>query len=264
MGKSQYLEEKSIRISGIEVNCKITGQGMPFLLLHGWGRGTDAYIELQNKIANAGFQVFAPDFPGFGKSAPPSAAWGVEEYTRFVLDFANAFGLQNFVLFGHSFGGQVAANFAIQHFERVRKLILCAAAIVRKKPGFMKRILWLCAKTGNMFFSIWPFCIFQNIAGKALYRLLGTSDWKYSQGIMKKVRERVVRQDLSSLVSRIAVPTLIVWGDQDKATPVQEAYFLKEKIKNSVLEIIPGAGHRLFIEKPEDFFDIVLKFITKA
>ena len=255
------FEEKRIQINGIGINYKITGEGKPLLILHGWGRGSDGYIEVQEKFAEAGYKVFMPDLPGFGKTVPPQTAWGVDEYAAFALSFADAVGLQDFILFGHSFGGQVAVKVVLLQPARVQKMILCAAAVIRRKPSMRKQIFMICVRAGNVLFSFWPFFVFQGIARKALYRLAGIGDFKYSQGIMKKVREKVLRQDLSLVVSAIQIPTLIVWGDQDTATLVQDAYILKEKIPNSVLEIIPGTGHQLYTESPERFSEIVVKFL---
>lgn len=259
--KSQEFEEKNISVDGLSINYKIAGLGPAVLVLHGWGKGSDGYLGILNGLLRK-YKVYIPDMPGFGKSTAPATAWGVDEYAQFVLHFADITGLQSFILFGHSFGGQVASGVALLQPSRIQKLILCGAAVIRKNPTMKKKMLWLFAKMGNSFFSMWPFSLLQDIAGKAFYRLVGTKDWRYSQGIMKEVRKRVLLQDFSSLVSGIRVPTLIVWGDQDKATPIRDAYILKERIPNSTLEVIPGTGHRLYAEQPEKFFEIILKFLS--
>lgn len=261
MEKSQWFEEKEVVINGINVNYKIAGQGVPFLILHGWGRGSDSWTEIQEKLAQAGFQVFVPDLPGFGKTPPPPAVWGIKEYAEFVLKFAEALKLNNFVLLGHSFGGQIAVQFAFQHPEKLKGIILCSAAVIRRKPKVKGRVLYFIAKIGTLFFSVWPLSIVQNTARKILYRLLGNNDYQYSQGIMKHIREKVIGEDVASVLQNIQVPTLIIWGDQDALTLIQDAYILKEKIPNSVLEVIPGVGHRPYNEAPERFFEIVLGFL---
>lgn len=255
------MEERTTTLNGLRINYTIEGSGPSLLILHGWGKGLSPYVQIQKDIAGKGFCVVVPDLPGFGKSSPPTTAWGVEEYVDFALRFADALGLRRFFLLGHSFGGQVALKLAVEHADRVEGLILCAAATIRRSPDFKKRMVRFISNAGSFLFSLWPFNMFSSIAGKAFYRLLGSGDWRYSQGVMKYVRQKVVRQDLSALAPRVTVPTLIVWGDQDQATPVQDAYTLKDTIPGSSLRVIPGVGHRLYAEAPGVFVESVIQFL---
>ncbi len=255
------MREETIIIDGMVISYKIVGQGPTILILHGWGRGSDSYSQVMESIAKEGYSVVVPDLPGFGKSEPPKEAWGVDKYAQFAFQFSQKLSLTKFYLLGHSFGGQVAFKFAIEHPDRLAGLILCAAAVVRRKPDFKKRMIHFVSNMGSMVFSFWPFSMFSTIAGRAFYRILGSGDWRYSKGIMKYVRQKVVRQDLSALTSHVTVPTLIVWGDQDKATPIQDAYTLKDAIPRSSLKVIPGIGHRVHQEAPDIFIESVVQFL---
>lgn len=254
------MEEKILSFNGLQVNYKTAGTGPAILILHGWGRGSDSYITVQEQIALAGFQVVVPDLPGFGKTNPPQTVWGVDDYTDFVFQFARVLGLQTFVLLGHSFGGQVALKVAVLHPELVQSLILYGAAVIRRNPSLKTRIVRYIAKAGNMMFFVWPLSMIQGIARKALYRILGNKDERYSKGIMKQVREKILRQDLSAFLEKVKVPTFIIWGDKDVMTPVQDAYILKERIQDSFLEVIPNAGHRVHQEAPEQFVRHIVHF----
>lgn len=262
MSKSQEFEEKQIAINGLQVNYTIAGSGPNLLVLHGWGKGSGPYKDVQVRLAQHGYKVVVPDLPGFGKSSAPATAWGVDEYVDFVLRFVDVLGLGKFFLLGHSFGGQVALQFSVNYPDRIEGLILCAAAAIRRKPDLKKRIIQIVSGMGSILFSLWPFSMFSNIAGRAFYRLLGSGDWRYSQGVMKYVRQKVVRQDLSSVAPRVISPTLIIWGDRDQATPIQDAYTLNNTIPGSSLEVIPGVGHRLYAEAPEQFTVIVKQFLA--
>ncbi len=262
ISKSQ-VSEQTLLLNGVSVSYKLAGLGTPFLLLHGWGRGSDGYLDMITALSQAGYKVASPDLPGFGKTPPPYTAWGVDEYAQWALRFADEIWFQNFFLLGHSFGGQVASKVALIHPERVKKLILCGAAVIRKEPTAKKKVLWMIAKLGNAALSFWPFSLFQDAAGRVFYKIVGTGDWRYSQGIMKQVREKVLRQGMFSEVSGIQVPTLLVWGDQDKATPIQDAYALKREIPHAELQVISGAGHLLYREVPSKLHEIILKFLSK-
>lgn len=259
--KNQEFQEKQIAINGLQINYKIMGQGPTILILHGWGRGSDSYSDVIERIARAGYRVMVPDLPGFGKTDSPHEVWGVQEYSDCIVRFVHELGVQRFTLLGHSFGGQVALQFAVDHEDRLERLILYAAAVMRRKPDLKKRMIRLVSHAGSVLFSFWPFRMFRDIVGRVFYRLLGSGDWRYSQGMMKQVHQKVVRQDLSALAPHVTVPTLIIWGDQDRATPVEDARILKDKIPGSSLKVIPGVGHRLHREAPDIFVESILQFL---
>ena len=87
---------------------------------------------------------------------------------------------------------------------------------------------------------------------KAFYKfIIKKSDYIYTKGIMKETYLKIISEDLSCHLSFIKVPTVIIWGDKDESTPVKNAYFINQKIKNSKLVIISGAGHNLNQKEPE-------------
>ncbi|MDP2664423.1 MAG: alpha/beta hydrolase [bacterium] len=262
LDKSQEYIEKNTSVGGMNINYKIAGEGPAVLVLHGWGRGSDAWIGVQAMLSRAGYRVIVPDLPGFGKSALPATAWGIKEYAEFVKEFADTLGLQEFFLVGHSFGGQTAAMFATLYPQRVLRLILVGAAVVRRKPSLYTRSLSFVAKTGNMFFSFWPFSLLQPIIRKVFYKFLGSSDHLYTKGIMKEVRKNVIQEDLRYLLSHISKRTLIVWGDQDVTTPTKDAYIIQKLIPGSILKVVPGANHS-FNGKESELISTMLEFLKQ-
>lgn len=232
-------QDQTIEIGNISVNYKIEGAGKPILILHGWGSSSVSWLKVQGMLAEKGYQVIVPDLPGFGQTPAPPAVWGVEEYAEFVKEFTEKLGLQKFMLIGHSFGGQTAVQFATTHPEKTEKLVLVAAAAVRHEPG-------LKAKTSASIAGILP-----KPVKKALSFARPRSDYGKAQGIMKDIMKKVIRQDVSLQLPKITMPTLIIWGDEDKETPVRDAYVMEELIPNSKLEIIPGGKHALNFQMPE-------------
>ena len=96
--------EKQIEINGVNFNYSVEGEGIPVVLMHGWGcnRTTLASIE---KLLVPYFKVYNVDFPGFGKSTEPQTVWGIEDYTRLTEEFLKKENIENPILLGHSFGG---------------------------------------------------------------------------------------------------------------------------------------------------------------
>lgn len=253
--------EKTASVDGLRVNYKQAGEGKPLLLLHGWGSSSDSWVKVQQMLGERGYQVIVPDLPGFGKTPAPSTVWGVEEYAEFANAFAEKVGLTKFVLAGHSFGGQTAIQFAVEHPEKLEKLILIAAAGVRRTPGVFKKLMVAVAKLVSFLLYLVPFEDLRNNIKNAMYMAIRRRDYMKTQGIMRDVFKKVITQDLTAKFSQIKAPTLLIWGDKDQMTPIQDAHLTQELIPNSKLEIIPGAKHALNFQAPEVLAQKILEFL---
>ena len=234
-----------ITINGIKTNYQVFGEGKPFLILHGWGSNSDRWASVAEKIGEKGFRVIVPDMPGFGKSDALLVPWNLNKYVTWADAFVKELGVPSgsgsFYLAGHSFGGAVASKITINHPQEVTKLFLLAAACIRKKTttkGFSARI----AKIVKLFYFLPYYGLFR----KAVYKfIIRKSDYIYAEGIMKETYLNVVAEDLSFFLPFIKVPTIIIWGDKDEMTSIDNAHIINDKIKNSKLFIIPGAKHDL-------------------
>lgn len=231
----------------------------PILILHGWGwpASVDQWARVKELLEHQEYRVFVPDLPGFGKNPPPTKPWTISDYAEWAKDFCEKNGLSQFFLLGHSFGGSVATKFSVKYPEKVRKLILVDSAGIRRKrlkKEIQKKIAHFLNK-----FSFLPFYnLVRKIAYKTLFR---RSDYLLTEGVMKETYLNVIREDISDSFSNISVPVLLVWGKKDKITPLQHAYFMKEKIPGAKLEIIPNVKHNPHFEAPEKLAEIILNFI---
>ena len=122
--------EKTINIRGTQLFYTVEGEGMPVILMHGWGCNHSTLKSIEAQLT-PGFKVYNVDFPGFGGSNEPSAVWGVEEYTSLIEEFARQEHIESPILLGHSFGGRVGILFASRN--KVHKLILVDAAGVKPR-----------------------------------------------------------------------------------------------------------------------------------
>jgi len=257
------MREKEVLIRGLKTNYKIAGEGPAILILHGWGGSSDSWLRVLEILAEKGYRVIVPDFPGFGKSITPSEPWGLDDYANFVFDFAKKLGLEQFFLIGHSFGGRISIKFVTQYPEKIKKLILCDSAGIKPKPGLKTIIIFLMAQLGNALFTPKHFTRFKDAARNFFYAFLRNKDYVKANGIMKETIKRVLSEDLLPELSRIKNKTLIIWGAADRMVPLKYARIFKEKIANSDLEIISKVGHSPHLEVPKKFSETVLKFIKE-
>mgnify|MGYP001595729449 FL=1 len=187
--------------------------------------------------------VIIPDLPGFGQSQKPAVSWSIDNYVEWINELSEKITELNkdFYLLGHSFGGAVAIKFTIKYNQKVKKLFLVSAACIRKQT-LIKKILRHVSK----FIKLFSFLPYYQQTRKAFYKfIIKKSDYPYIEGIMKETYLQVIADDLTHYLSFLRVFTVIIWGEKDNLTPVENAYYINKKITNSKLIIIQSAGHNL-------------------
>ncbi|MFA6376565.1 MAG: alpha/beta hydrolase, partial [Candidatus Paceibacterota bacterium] len=273
---------QKITINGLAINFKTYGhsfapaatkgygeatkatEGEAILVLHGWGIGSGSWVGVAEGLARDGFLVVCPDMPGFGESAEPKNPWRVDDYVKFVEDFVTQLGLEKFYLLGHSFGGGMAAVYAAKHLDKVEKLVLCDSAIIRKERLDWRQEYAKKMAQGGKFLLGLPFMGgILPLARKIIYRFAGVHDYQKTSPIMKKTFQNVVREDLSAFAAQIKTPTLIVWGDSDKSTPLEDAYELNKIIPGAKLEIIENCGHNPHRTHTKELTGIITQYFKE-
>lgn len=253
--------EKQITVKNIQTNFKVfspsaqTGKAM--LILHGWPSSSERWETVAELLSQKNVMVIVPDLPGFGKSQQPTAPWSIDTYVEWLLEFCNQIPQlkDTFYLLGHSFGGSLSAKFAIRYTQRVEKLFLVSASSIREKTP-KKKFFYHLAKMAKPL----SFLPYYEQMRKAFYKfIIRRSDYPYVSGIMKETYLKVISDDLSQKLSSIKVPTVIIWGDQDISTPLEQAHFINSKIVHSKLVVIPQADHSLHIKIPDVLAERILE-----
>lgn len=204
---------------------------------------------LQNELTNYGWNVVNLKLPGFDLT-PPQTPWSLEDYANFVKREADyKLKAKSYILFGHSFGGRIAIFVASQKPKHLTHLILCAPGGL-SRPSLVKRIpLWLAAKIGKLLFAFIPGGL---VAKKSLYQLAREHDYEKTEGIMREIFKRIVKEKLKSRLNQIKVPTLLLWGRKDTMTPYKDALMAKQLLPKAELVSFDSIGHRLPYEKPQE------------
>ncbi|KKT76806.1 MAG: Hydrolase, alpha/beta domain protein [Microgenomates group bacterium GW2011_GWB1_44_8] len=205
------------------------------VLLHGWEARAAKLEPLARELQRLGWKVINLEMPGFGLSAP-EFAWGVGEYADWVRSKVKG----KYVVFGHSFGGRIAIKLAAQ--GGVKGVVLCAPGGL-SRPGKMKRVLFeVLAKVGKVL-SLERY-------KAVLYKLAREHDYERTDGVMREVFKKVVDEDLRPDVMKIRIPTLVLWGKEDKIVHVSDGKWTEEQI-GAKLVLFDGQGHKLPYELPE-------------
>lgn len=230
---------------------KFSDKGDKILIfLHGWRSEGSIWRGVGNALKD-NVSIYALDMPGFGKS-PLESSFKIQDYIDIVSSFIKKLELKNVILVGHSFGGRVAIKLSATQPELVEKIVLVdSAGFVQNRKNYTA-----VAKMVKPIFK--P--AFMQSSRKWIYKKIGAEDYVTTPEL-KETFLNIINEDLSGYLSEIKKPTLIIWGEDDKDTPVEFAKTMKEEIKNSKLVILSGAGHYSFIDSALEFNDSLKKFI---
>lgn len=239
--------EQYTTVKGVRLAYNVVGSGRPMIIMHGWGCDSSS-LKLFERVGSEHHQVFNLDMPGFGNSEEPPTAWGIEEYTQMLEEFVQEMGLENPVVLGHSFGGRVAILFASRN--PVRRLVLVDAAGVKPRRSLAYYIKVWSYKFAK---ALYPSLVGRERAAKIIEEMRsrrGSYDYNNCSPLMRQVMVKAVNTDLRHVMPRIKAPTLLIWGENDTATPMRDARIMKRLIPDSGLVSFPGAGHFSFIDNP--------------
>lgn len=254
--------EKDIEINNVRLHYNETGvnEGCPILLLHGWGCSHKTLSSIE-KILNHKMHVYNIDLPGFGQSSEPDEIWGVEEYTSMIEEFIKKLNISNPILLGHSFGGRISILYASRN--ETSKIILTDAAGVKPKRSvkyyckvyfykMLKHILPLIfgTKKGNI--------LLDKYRGKS-----GSSDYNQASPVMRAILSKCVNEDLQHVMPSIKASTLLIWGENDTATPLSDAHIMEKLIPDAGLVCFPNCGHYSFLDNPVGYKAVINEFLKE-
>jgi pimeloyl-ACP methyl ester carboxylesterase len=237
------------QVGAARVAYRVAGDGAPVVLLHGlagsgrwWARNVDALA--------ARFRVFLLDLAGFGESrgGPPVPLPGAADL---VVDWMGRAGLERASFVGHSMGGRVASDLAAAMPDRVERLVLVAPAIF---PTAAAPRPW---ETGaGMVRTL-------RHTSPALLPRLALDAGRAGPRILWRATREVLTPGSENHLSRIAAPTLLVWGAHDGVVPLAVGHRLAALLPDAELVILPSAGHSPMWDRPDEFNRLVTDFLAE-
>lgn len=253
--------EKKIEIRGLKTRYTETGDpaGPPVIILHGWGCEVQTVRSIAACLED-GMKVFCIDLPGHGKTEEPKEVWGTHDFGDFVGEFIKTLDLKNPSLIGHSFGGRTSISYAARN--SVDKLVLVDSAGItprRSLKYYYKVYSYKALKKMVLTF------LGKEKGGKIIEKALkkkGSVDYQAASPVMRAIMSRCVNEDLRNLMHRIEAPVLLIWGENDTATPLADARIMEKNIPDAGLVSFPGCGHYSFLDNPGQFRAVLRSFFN--
>ncbi|WAC90104.1 alpha/beta fold hydrolase [Mycobacterium sp. Aquia_213] len=267
-------------VDGRRVSGVAAGSGEPLLLLHGYPQSASCWRHQITALAD-GRHVVAPDWPGFGRSDPPSTAPTYGNQVEWIERFAQQLGWQRFNLCAHDYGGFVGLGYAIRHPERVLRLALLntrAHGIFR--PWFYRFSQgqhWIATRPAVAAAARrFPLAALHHRA-LARYRQIGCFDTALEAEYLGWMRTAQGRRTfweffahyevpavpwLAEGLGTIRCPVSVVWGDRDPYIPFSTARELAEGIPHAELIRLRGADHYIMEERPREVTDALLSLLS--
>lgn len=249
-------------IDGYNINYKWLGEGEETIVfLQGWGTTCDVYTAPAQLLANK-YRVLLFDFPGFGGSDEPKEPWGVSEYAEFFLKLMNKLEISEACLVGHSYGGRVIIKLAAgasNGFKISRIVLVDSAGIIAKKTFKQK----LSIKKYKLIKKVVSISFVHKICPDLIdewKNKQGSADYRNASPMMKQCMVKAINEDLTEYLPKIKEETLLIWGENDTATPLSDGKLMDSLIPDSGLAVIKNAGHFSFLDQPGIFNNILKSY----
>lgn len=245
-------------VNQLATNYQRAGKGKTVLVLHGWGDSSKGWVQFTAQLAK-NYDVLSLDLPGFGGTQPPAEPWGLTDYATFVGAFLAKLDLKPYAIVGHSNGGGIAIRGLAQKMLTADKLILLASAGIRGEYKGRNKALRMITKTGKLITKPLPATVKKKLQRK-VYDTVG-SDMLVAEGLQETFK-KVVNDDVRADAHMLKLPTLLLYGTDDKSTPPRYGRQFHEAITGSRLEILPGAEHFVHLEQPAKVIALTEEFLA--
>jgi pimeloyl-ACP methyl ester carboxylesterase len=249
------------------VHYEAYGRGKPVVLLHGWLGSWGCWLGTMEALAPR-FRVYALDFWGFGESDKRRESYNVSDFVALVDQFMERLGIQSAPVIGHSMGGTVALNLALDRPSRMQKVAIVGSPVDGRSLNVFLKLAgypWIA-------FLVWnsPALLRLGIRLFAPWIAASWSDWYalLMQDLSKMTLESFLwsihslhRTDLRPRLGTLRMPILGVYGSGDKIVDPRQAELLKPLARSRV-EMMAGSRHFPMIDEPDEFYSILLSFLA--
>jgi pimeloyl-ACP methyl ester carboxylesterase len=264
-------------VAGVRIHYQEAGdeKAPPVILIHGFISSTQVWSEVFLPLAHAGFRVVVPDLPGYGYSEKPrDGEYTIESQAQAVLGLMDRLEIEKTTIVGASYGAAIAATIAIDHPDRIERLVLIGA-VSNDEPK--KKILLSIARvpvigdilTPLFLGSRWVLRkrmehVFRRLRIPVDEQMIAARHHLLATANTHRAMIRSIRRWSANRISRdahlIRQPTMLVWGEGDTHIPLSEGLRLRDAMPNARLIVFRNCGHLPQAEYPQKFVEVVTGF----
>lgn len=216
--------------------------------MHGYGANKECFLPQINYFSRF-YRVTAFDFWGFGASEPLSAPWPVGDYARQTKVLLNELQIDKPCVVAHSFGARVAVKMASEDPTAFKKLVLTGAAGIILNRGLSYKI------------KVASYRLVKKVFPAYAEKHFGSQEYRNLSPVMRESYKKIVNEDLREVAKNVKNPVLLVYGAEDKTTPVKAGEVYASLIADSRLEVMPRCGHFAFLDDVASFNQITEEFL---
>ena len=246
------------------------------LFIHGLGSSSLTWGDIPNALSEY-FHTIAIDLIGFGQSEKPNKDYTIPYFSNFIMDFLKQkeIGIKDddkISIIGHSLGGYIALDYAIQNKDRIEKLVLIDSSGMLKKPTTLLERYKEAALKENYFERLkLATRVFEDMLADATRYIpskgiafTGIMEGQDAQHAFKTAYDysTTVPLDLQRLEQILDIPCLIIWGKDDELIYPSDAQKFKDVLNNAKVEPVDNAGHSPHVEKPTITYNKIKTFLT--
>lgn len=240
------IENRTVMVEGHKMHYEVAGpeNGPVVVLVHGLGGRAEDWHKLVPYLVEAGFRVYMPDLFGYGRSEKPADfSYSVRDEAGAVVGLMDALGLKRVDLGGWSMGGWIVQIVADTHPERVSRLLLFDSAGLYEKPGWNVNLFM--AKTPEELNQLEALLMpnppsIPGFVARDVLRFSKERTWI----IQRAIDTMLTGSDTTDgLLPRLKMPVLLLWGEKDRITPLEQGQKMHVLIPQSELDVFNGCGH---------------------
>jgi pimeloyl-ACP methyl ester carboxylesterase len=255
-----------VQLNDLAVAYQQAGNGPALVLLHGFSMDSRAWHPQLEGLSDV-FTVVAWDAPGAGQSQDPPDRFDIGDWAVMLAGVLDATGIRQAHVIGLSWGGLLAQEFYRRYASRLISLVLVDTyAGWAGSLGQQLADQRLQAAVNDSTLAPADFVqkylpdMFSDTAGEEVRRELGAIMADFHPRGFRLMAAALAHADTRPLLATIHVPTLLVWGDADKRSPLSGGQAMLSAIPGARLEVLTGAGHLSNLERPSEFNDVVRNF----
>jgi pimeloyl-ACP methyl ester carboxylesterase len=250
------------------VHYETIGRGRPVIMLHGWLESWDHWLQTMESLSRD-FKAYALDFWGFGESGKQSGSFSVKDYVEMVDQFMERLGIERAPIIGHSMGGTVSLNVALDHPERVEKVAVVGSPVVGDGLALILRLAarrsfasLIYQMPGAIPISVRLFSPFLARDWKTWYKMF---ERDLSRTTMESFHHSIAslrKTDLRPRLGEIKVPVVGIYGQGDRIVDPKQGAALARGTPMADIREFERSGHFPMLDEAERFYQVLREFLN--